>query len=172
MCALVLVFHILLCLWLLRWCHGLRSHSQSCRGCCHGSGFWRLLFHDRGREKKKKTLYRVTHRENIHLSAKTTQCDSFCARLHLCVYECTESLRTISMTTPHVSFGPQPRRNSSRSKESTKASKTQWRQQSEREWTNTAEGQVERSERMGQSERRKESKDAEEEVTRSRASRY
>lgn len=63
----------------------LRSHSQDCRGCCHGSGFWRPLFHDRGRWKKK-TLYRVTHPENIPVFRQTSH--SVTVSVHACMYMC------------------------------------------------------------------------------------
>lgn len=62
----------------------LRSHSQDCRGCCHGSGFWRPLFHDRGRWKKN-IVQSDSSWKHPCLSANITQCDSFRARLHVYV---------------------------------------------------------------------------------------
>ena len=95
------------------------------------------------------------------LTAKPTQCDSYCARLHVYVsINVQKGFVSYQWPPPPFSlgfsFGPRPTRDSPRSKKRTKAPKTQWHQWSEWEWINTVDREVERSgERMRQSERRK-----------------
>lgn len=75
----------------------LRSHSQDCRGCCHGSAFWRPLFHDRGRWKKKHCTEWLILKTSLSFGKHHTVWQFPCTPACICVYEFTERLRAISM---------------------------------------------------------------------------